>query len=148
MEEKRFAGRTLEELERDGEHYAYAFVADLIVYLIEWLREFPKPTQASRRQLRVSLLAEEFREYLEAELANDLVGIADGLADMEFVIHGTAHEYGIPQDASFNEVHRSNMSKVGEDGKAVVSESGKILKGPQFSPPDIAGILKRAGASL
>lgn len=108
------------------------------------LAECPDAAPDNRRQLRVSLLLEEVREYIEAELANDLVGIADALADMAYIIHGTAHEYGIPLDEVSGEVHRSNMSKVGPDGKAEVRPDGKILKGPGFTRPDIAGILARA----
>lgn len=94
-----------------------------------------------RRLLRWSLLAEEVREYGDAELANDLEEVADALADMLYIIHGTALEYGIPLDAVVEEVHRSNMSKLGADGKPVRRDDGKILKGPNYFPPDIAGVL-------
>lgn len=94
-----------------------------------------------RRELRKRLLEEEHDEYLLGEATNDIVEIADGLADMLYIIAGTALEYGIPLEAVFNEVHRSNMSKLGLDGKPMIREDGKVLKGPNYTPPDIEGII-------
>lgn len=93
------------------------------------------------RKLRRKLVREEFNEFLAAEDDNDLVEIADACADLLYVILGTAVSYGIPLDEIFDEVHRSNMSKLGEDGKPIYREDGKVLKSASFSPPDIAGIL-------
>jgi predicted HAD superfamily Cof-like phosphohydrolase len=90
---------------------------------------------------RVSFLREEFNEYLAAVEAGDLVEIADALADMTYVIHGTAHDHGIPLDAVVAEVHRSNMSKLGLDGKPILREDGKVIKGPAYFKPDVASIL-------
>lgn len=94
------------------------------------------------RDLRISLIREEFDELLEAEANDDLVEVADALADMVYVIAGHATNYGIPLDTIFNEVHASNMSKLGEDGKPIYRSDGKILKGPNFWRPNIAKILK------
>jgi predicted HAD superfamily Cof-like phosphohydrolase len=91
--------------------------------------------------LRVNLLQEEFEEYLEAVNEDDLVGIADALADMIYIIHGTALVYGLPLDEVFSEVHRSNMSKLDENGKPIYREDGKVLKGNSYSPPNIKEIL-------
>lgn len=93
------------------------------------------------RDLRESLLSEEFNEYLRASWDGDIVGIADALADMIYVIYGTALVYGIDLDEVLAEVHRSNMSKLGEDGKPLRRHDGKILKGPNYSPPDLQPIL-------
>jgi predicted HAD superfamily Cof-like phosphohydrolase len=90
-----------------------------------------------RRQLRLSLLVEEFNEYLEGEMANDKVAIADALADMIYIICGTALEYGIPLAVVFDEVQRSNMTKNPSQNR----EDGKILKGPDFEPPRIREIM-------
>jgi NTP pyrophosphatase (non-canonical NTP hydrolase) len=90
-----------------------------------------------RRRLRVSLLVEEFNEYLEGEQANDKVAIADGLADMVYIICGTALEYDIPLALIFEEVQRSNMTKNPPQNR----EDGKILKGPDFEPPRIREIM-------
>ncbi len=95
------------------------------------------------RELRIRLLREEFEEYVRAEAAHDLVGIADALADMLYIIYGTAVSYGIPMDEVFREVHASNMSKLGQDGKPIVREDGKVLKGPGFFPPRIKEILDK-----
>ncbi|GAB3422388.1 pyrophosphohydrolase domain-containing protein [Flindersiella endophytica] len=94
-------------------------------------------------KLRIALLREEFEEYVAAAEAGDLVEVADALADMMYVIYGTAVEYGIPLDAVLDEVHRSNMSKLGADGRPVYREDGKVMKGPAFRPPDVAGVLEK-----
>lgn len=93
------------------------------------------------RELRKSLLEEEWTEYLEGEQADDIVEIADALADIIYIAYGTAVAYGIPMDRVFAEVHRSNMSKLGEDGKPIYRDDGKVLKPSTWSPPDIRGIL-------
>lgn len=98
----------------------------------------------SLRSLRKRLLEEEYNEYVEGEDNNDLVEIADAIADILYIAYGTAVSYGLPMDEIFNEVHASNMSKLGEDGKPIYREDGKILKGPNFFKPDILSIIKRA----
>jgi predicted HAD superfamily Cof-like phosphohydrolase len=101
-----------------------------------------KPTvHTPQTELRVALLREEFNEYLTAVEAGDLVEIADALADMTYVIHGTAHDHGLPLDALVEEVHRSNMSKLGLDGKPILREDGKVIKGPAYFKPDIAAVI-------
>jgi predicted HAD superfamily Cof-like phosphohydrolase len=96
------------------------------------------------RGLRQRLLREEYEEYMEAEEQNDLVEIADALGDMIYIICGTALAYGIPLPQVFAEIQRSNMSKLGADGKPMHRADGKILKGPNYTPPDIATILQHA----
>ncbi|MQA87594.1 MAG: nucleotide pyrophosphohydrolase [Streptosporangiales bacterium] len=90
----------------------------------------------AQRNLRQQILEEEVQELREAVVAADLVGIADALADIVYVACGTAITYGIPFDAVFAEVHRSNMTKIGPDGPTFRAD-GKIMKGPHFEPPDI-----------
>ena len=94
-----------------------------------------------RRKLRMKLLEEEYHEYRYAERGNDLVKVADALADMLYIIGGTALEYGIPLDKIFLEVHRSNMTKLDENGQPVIREDGKIMKGPAYTKPDVAKII-------
>lgn len=84
--------------------------------------------------LRRRLLAEEFQEYLTAVETGDVVAVADALADMVYVVYGTALHYGIDLDAVLAEVHRSNMTKTAHDG-------GKAVKGPGYQRPDIAAAL-------
>lgn len=94
------------------------------------------------RFLRETLITEEYWEFFEASGQGNLVAIADSLTDLLYVIYGAAHAYGIDIDACFAEVHRSNMSKVGPDGKVVRREDGKILKPDTYTPPDLESILK------
>jgi len=100
--------------------------------------EFPDDDE---RKLRVKLLREEFREYLDGESFNDLVEISDALADIIYIACGTAVSYGIPLDSLFAEVHRSNMAKL-VDGKVIRREDGKIKKPEGWMPPDVERILK------
>lgn len=92
-------------------------------------------------RLRVDLIQEEVGEFAAASEQGDLIGIADALADIVYVVYGTALTYGIDLDAVLREVHRSNMSKLGSDGKPVLRADGKVLKSDCYSPPDIASVL-------
>ena len=100
--------------------------------------EFPSKEE---RDLRKRLLSEEFDEYMNAEFDNDLIEVADALADIIYIACGTAVSYGIPLDSLFAEVHRSNMAKL-VDGKAIRREDGKIKKPEGWMPPDVERILK------
>lgn len=104
------------------------------------VRTFPELTgiSADERQLRRTLLHEEYNEYTVAEAEGDLVEIADALADMTVIIFGTANAYGLDLPAVLGEVMRSNMSKVNpKTGKVDRREDGKILKGDNYLPPMI-----------
>ena len=94
--------------------------------------------------LRQALIDEEVDELRTAVQAQDIVGIADALADILYVAYGTAHVYGIDLDAVVNEVHRSNMTKLDEAGLPIRRDDGKILKGPGYEPPDVAKILAQS----
>lgn len=96
-------------------------------------------------KLRHSLLAEENNEYLEAVEKNDLVGIADALGDQLYIIYGTILKHGLQDkiELVFKEIHRSNMSKLGDNGLPIYREDGKILKGPAYFRPDIKSILEK-----
>lgn len=93
--------------------------------------------------LRVALLEEEVGEFVAASEKRDLVGIADALADIVYVVYGTALTYGIDLDSVLDEVHRSNMSKLGRDGKPILRDDGKVMKSEQYFPPDVAAVLAR-----
>lgn len=90
--------------------------------------------------LRLDLIMEELEETLLAIDTDDLVGTADGFVDMLYVIVGAMHEFGLPAQALWDEVHRANMAKKG----GPIREDGKRLKPPGWTPPDIAGILEEA----
>jgi predicted HAD superfamily Cof-like phosphohydrolase len=94
-------------------------------------------------RLRVALLEEEVSEFIAASEKGDLIGITDALADIVYVVYGTALTYGIDLDSALREVHRSNMSKLGSDGKPLIRADGKVLKSAQYFPPDIAAVLAR-----
>lgn len=94
--------------------------------------------------LRPTLHNEEHDELIGALESGDREQIARELADVLYIAYGTAHVYGIDLDAALAEVHRANMSKVGEDGQPIRREDGKVLKGPQFRPPDMSGALRSA----
>ncbi|MEZ4859307.1 MAG: nucleoside triphosphate pyrophosphohydrolase family protein [Flavobacteriaceae bacterium] len=95
--------------------------------------------------LRYKLMREENEEYLEAANNNDLVEVADALGDMLYILCGTIIEHGMQHkiEAVFEEIQRSNMSKLGADGKPIYREDGKVLKGPNYFKPDIEAILKK-----
>lgn len=103
----------------------------------------PEVPTLARQLLRIDLITEESRETLDALEQADIVEIADGLADLVVVIYGTALEYGIDLDAVLAEVHRSNMAKLGADGKPILREDGKILKPKGWQSPNIARVLTR-----
>ncbi len=93
-------------------------------------------------RLQVALLEEEVGEFVAASERGDLIGVADALADIVYVAYGTALTYGIDLDAMLHEVHRSNMSKLGSDGKPLIREDGKVLKSERYFPPDIESVLR------
>ena len=95
---------------------------------------------ADQVELRLALIEEEVGELAAAARADDLVGVADALADIVYVAYGTAHVYGIDLDAVLDEVHASNMTKLGADGRPIRRADGKVLKGPAYVPPDIADL--------
>ena len=99
--------------------------------------ELPDPAE---RELRLRLLKEEYEEYIQGECKNDVENIAKELADIIYIVCGTAASYGIPLDKVFAEVHKSNMAKL-VDGKPVRRADGKILKPDGWRPPDIKSIL-------
>ena len=100
--------------------------------------EFP---DATTTHLRVDLIEEELDELKEAIANDDLVEVADALADLLYVVYGAGAAFGINLDACFHEVHSSNMSKLGENGKPIYREDGKVMKGPNFREPDLKSIL-------
>lgn len=88
-------------------------------------------------ELRLELIAEELGELEEAIANKDLVEVADALTDILYVTYGAGHAFGLDLDECFKEVQRSNMSKLGLDGKPIYRQDGKVLKGPNFKEPDL-----------
>jgi len=96
-------------------------------------------------KLRFDLMEEENEEYLEAAKNDDLVEVADALGDMLYILCGTILEHGMQYkiEEVFNEIQRSNMSKLGANGKPIYREDGKVMKGPNYFKPDIKKILEK-----
>ena len=96
--------------------------------------EFPKETIV---KLRYDLIKEELNELQNAIKTKNLKEIADALTDILYVTYGAGHAYGIDLDKCFSEVQRSNMSKLGENGKPIYNEKGKVMKGPKYFEPNL-----------
>jgi len=88
-------------------------------------------------KLRYHLIKEELNELQNAIKTKNLKEIADALTDILYVTYGAGHAYGIDLDKCFSEVQRSNMSKLGEDGKPIYNKKGKVMKGPQYFEPNL-----------
>ena len=110
------------------------------------MKESPTANLGIKKNLlRYELMREENEEYLEAANNNDLMEVADALGDMLYILCGTIIEHGMQHkiEEVFNEIQRSNMSKLGDDGKPIYREDGKVLKGPNYFKPNIQSILDR-----
>ena len=102
--------------------------------------KWPQPLDRNDYNLRHALMEEENNEYLEACEKNSLIEIADALGDQLYILCGTILKHGMQDviEDVFREIQASNMSKLGEDGKAIMREDGKILKGPGYFRPDLS----------
>lgn len=137
--------------------------------MIEMVREFHeafnhpvsnRPTLSPEGQnaaelhdLRVKLIQEELDELKEGLATNNIVEVADAISDLLYVVIGAGIVYGIPMETVFDEVHRSNMTKLGPDGKPLLNgvncpldparPVGKVVKGPNYTPPNVGAVLGR-----
>ena len=89
-------------------------------------------------KLRIDLIKEELEELTDAMNKKDLLEVADALTDILYVTYGAGHAFGIDLDRCFEEVQNSNMSKLGEDGKPIYNDAGKVMKGPNYFKPDLS----------
>lgn len=98
-----------------------------------------------KEKLRFDLMKEENEEYLEAARNGDAVEVADALGDMLYILCGTIVEHGMQDiiEEVFEEIHKSNLSKLDENGNPIYREDGKVIKGPNYFPPDIEKIVKK-----
>ena len=92
--------------------------------------------------LRYNLIKEELDEFKQALDNNDLLEVADALTDILYVTYGAGHAFGINLDSCFEEVQNSNMSKLGNDGKPIYNDLGKVMKGPNYYKPDLSKFIK------
>tara|TARA_B100000700_G_C14774419_1_gene728271 strand:- start:15 stop:386 length:372 start_codon:yes stop_codon:yes gene_type:complete len=93
-------------------------------------------------KLRIDLIREELEELTEAINKKDLLELADALTDILYVTYGAGHAFGINLDECFDEVQKSNMSKLDKNGKPIYNEAGKVMKGPNYFKPDLSKFLK------
>ena len=98
-------------------------------------------SDAKTNKLRIDLIKEELEELTQAMNDKNLLEVADALTDILYVTYGAGHAFGIDLDKCFDEVQKSNMSKLGEDGKPIYNEFGKVMKGPNYFKPDLSKYL-------
>ena len=106
------------------------------------VKEKPSLSSDKINQLRISLIKEELDELKEAMDSRDLLEVADALTDLLYVTYGAGHAFGIDLDKCFEEVQNSNMSKLGDDGKPIYNEFGKVMKGPNYYKPNLIKYIK------
>ena len=93
-------------------------------------------------ELRISLIEEELDELKKAINDKDIKEVADALTDILYVTYGAGHAFGINLDECFEEVQNSNMSKLGNDGKPIFNDQGKVMKGPNYFKPDLSKFIR------
>ena len=101
------------------------------------VKDNPSFSSDKINKLRIDLIKEELNELTEAMNNRDLLEVADALTDILYVTYGAGHAFGINLDKCFAEVQNSNMSKLGEDGKPIYNDAGKVMKGPNYFKPDL-----------
>ena len=116
------------------------------LFMSKFGQEVKKKSELSSEKinsLRLSLIQEELDELTKAINENDILEVAAALTDILYVTDGAGHAFGVDLDKCFDEVQRSNMSKLGEDGKPIYNESGKVMKGPNYFKPDLSKFLNK-----
>jgi predicted HAD superfamily Cof-like phosphohydrolase len=108
----------------------------------QMVRTKPQFPDDKTMQLRLNLIKEELNELEEAMKTKNLKEVADALTDILYVTYGAGYAYGIDLDQCFKEVQRANMSKLGEDGKPIYNDQGKVMKGPNYTKPDLSKFVK------
>ena len=124
-----------------GEGTNFELVGDFMEAFGQDVQFEPTWPDFNTRELRLELIQEELEELSDAVADRDMIQIADALTDLLYVVYGAGHTFGLDSDECFQEVHRSNMSKLGENGRPIYREDGKVMKGPGYFEPDLEGIL-------
>ncbi len=106
------------------------------------VKSSPSFSSEKINKLRYNLIKEELDEFKNALENDDLLEAADALTDILYVTYGAGHAFGIDLDACFQEVQSSNMSKLGENGKPIYNDQGKVMKGPNYFKPDLSKFIK------
>ena len=126
---------------QNGEGTNFELVGDFMEAFGQDVQFEPTWPDFNTRELRLELIQEELDELSDAVADRDMIQIADALTDLLYVVYGAGHTFGIDLDECFQEVHSSNMSKLGDDGRPIHREDGKVMKGPNYFEPDLENIL-------
>jgi len=126
---------------QNGDGTNFELVGDFMEAFGQEVQLEPTWPDFNTRELRLELIQEELDELSDAVADRDMIQIADALTDLLYVVYGAGHAFGLDLDECFQEVHSSNMSKLGENGRPIHREDGKVMKGPGYFEPDLEGIL-------
>ena len=119
----------------------FEMVGDFMEAFGQEVLYMPSMPDTNLAALRLDLITEEVQELRDGLGKNSMLEIADALTDILYVVYGAGHAFGIDLDECFNEVHRSNMTKLGEDGRPLYREDGKVMKGPNYEDPNLEQFL-------
>ena len=119
----------------------FEMVGDFMEAFGQEVLYMPSMPDTNLAALRLDLINEEVQELRDGLGKNSMLEIADALTDILYVVYGAGHAFGIDLDECFNEVHRSNMTKLGEDGRPLYREDGKVMKGPNYEDPNLEQFL-------
>ena len=119
----------------------FEMVGDFMEAFGQEVLYMPKMTDTNLAALRLDLINEEVQELRDGLGKRSMLEIADALTDILYVVYGAGHAFGIDLDECFNEVHRSNMTKLGEDGRPLYRDDGKVMKGPNYEDPNLEQFL-------
>lgn len=126
---------------QNGDGTNFELVGDFMEAFGQDVQLEPTWPDFNTRELRLELIAEELDELSDAVADRDMIQIADALTDLLYVVYGAGHAFGLDLDECFQEVHASNMSKLGPNGRPIHREDGKVMKGPGYFEPDLESIL-------
>ena len=119
----------------------FEMVGDFMEAFGQEVLYMPSMPDTNLAALRLDLINEEVQELRDGLGKKSMLEIADALTDILYVVYGAGHAFGIDLDECFNEVHRSNMTKLGEDGRPLYRDDGKVMKGPNYEDPNLEQFL-------
>ena len=119
----------------------FEMVGDFMEAFGQEVLYMPSMPDTNLAALRLDLITEEVQELRDGLGKKSMLEIADALTDILYVVYGAGHAFGIDLDECFNEVHRSNMTKLGEDGRPLYRDDGKVMKGPNYEDPNLEQFL-------
>jgi len=120
----------------------FEMVGDFMEAFGQEVLYMPKMPDNNLAALRLDLIEEEVQELRDGLGKKSMLEIADALTDILYVVYGAGHSFGIDLDECFDEVHSSNMTKLGEDGRPLYRDDGKVMKGPNYREPDLTAFVR------